>query len=102
MNLTKNIGKIYTLSLIGLVVSVLVRIYSSNYLVSDNNHLNDLFVRKDGLQKEISRLTYVENSISSLSVLENRAYSLGFVKMTNTLLGLDITTSSAIAYNISN
>ena len=62
MNLTNMLRNLYKLSFLILVVSVLLRIYFSNTLVSDNNRLNDLFTRKDELQKEISRLTYVENN----------------------------------------
>ena len=102
MNVTSNIGKIYTLSLIGLFVSVLARIYFSNCLVSDNTKLNSLFAKRDGLQKEISRLTYLENSYSALNIVEARAYSLGFTKMSDSLASLNINTSSAIAYNTSN
>lgn len=102
MNLTINIRKIYTLSLIGLFVSVLARIYFSNCLVADNAKLNSLFAKRESLQKEISRLTYLENSFSALNVLESRAYSLGFVKMTDSLASLNVNTTDAIAYNTSN
>ena len=102
MNLTNNIGKFYKLSLVALVVSVLVRIYFSNSLVSDNRHLNDLFTKRDELKKEISRLTYVENNLSALDVLEQRSTSLGFVKMTNSLLSLEVSSHNSIAYNTSN
>ena len=102
MNITNNVRKIYNLSLVMLAVSVLVRIYFSNSLVSDNKKLNQLFVRRDELKKEISRLTYVENNLSALDILEQRAYSLGFVKMTNTLLSLDVTSHNSIAYNTGN
>jgi len=102
MNLTNKIGKFYKLSLVTLVVSVLVRIYFSNSLVADNKSLNELFVKKDNLQKEISRLTYVENNLSALDVLVKRSESLGFVKMTNSLLSLDITSHNSIAYNTNN
>jgi len=102
MTLTNNLRKIYTMSLIVFVVSVLVKLYFSNSLVSDNRHLNELSLKRDDLQKEISRLTYVENNLSALNILEQRAYSLGFVKMTDSLISLDINTSTAIAYNTSN
>jgi len=102
MNLTTNIRKIYILSLIGLFVSVLARMYFSNCLVADNEKLNSLFTKRDGLQKDISRLTYLENSFSALNIVEERAKSLGFVKMTDSLASLNINTSSAIAYNTNN
>lgn len=102
MNLSNNIRKIYKLSAVVLAVSVLVRIYFSNTLVADNKKLNQLFVQRDELKKEISRLTYVENNLSALDILEQRAYSLGYVKMTNTMLSLEITSHNSIAYNATN
>jgi len=99
MNLTKHIGKIYILSIVTLVISILFRVYFSNTLVSDNTKLSSLYLEKDTLEKEISRLTYVENGLSSLSIVEQRATALGFIKMENNLLGLNINTTDAIAYN---
>lgn len=95
----KYLGKIYILSIIGLFVSVLCKVYFSNCLVVDNQKLTSLYTQKSDLQKEISRLSYIENNLSSLSNVEKRSLSLGFVPMENTLLGLDINTSLAIAYN---
>lgn len=99
MNLTKHIGKIYTLSIVSLVFSLLFRVYFSNSLVSDNTKLSQLYLEKNNLEKEISRLTYVENGLSSLNVVESRALALGFVKMENNLLGLTPATFTTIAYN---
>ena len=98
----KYLGKIYTLSIIGLFVSVLYKVYFSNCLVVDNHWLTELYTQKNELQKEISRLSYVENGLSSLSNVESRAVGLGFVSMENTLLGLNVNTSLSIAYNSSN
>jgi cell division protein FtsL len=99
MNLTKYIGKLYILSIVSLIVSVLFRVYFSNSLVSANTQLSSLYLEKDLLQKEISRLTYVENELSALNIMEYRAANMGFVKMENNLLGLNINTTAAIAYN---
>lgn len=99
MNITKHIGKVYILSIVSLIFSLLFRVYFSNSLVTDNTKLSSLYLEKSSLEKEISRLTYVENSLSSLTAVESRAYNLGFVKMENNLLGLNPVTFTTIAYN---
>lgn len=48
-----------------------------------------MFTQKSELEKEISRLGFIDTSMSSLSYVEDRAKDLGFVEMKSRLLSLD-------------
>ncbi len=48
-----------------------------------------MFTQKNELEKDISRLSFVDSTMSSLSYVEDKAKGLGFVEMKLRLLSLD-------------
>ena len=55
----------------------------------ENNKVQDIFSKKNELEKEISRLSYVDSSLSSISYIEEKARSLGFIPMSTRLVSID-------------
>jgi hypothetical protein len=84
-----------------LFASVLCRICLSNALVGDNKKLSDLYMQKESLEKEVSKLSYLDASLSSLDHIEQRSKELGFVSMQESLLALDRNAPVSIATIIS-
>jgi cell division protein FtsL len=77
------------LSLFVLIVSIIFRIYTSNQVAVKNEDLKDYYTRRDQLEKELSRLEYVDSTLSSLTGIETKAKEMGFVELNETLLTID-------------
>ena len=85
----KNYKKLTAVTLCILVVSVLGKISFSNVLASGNYTLSDLYLEKQDLEKEISKLSYIDAGLSTMPRIETEAQKLGFVPMDFSLLSLD-------------
>jgi hypothetical protein len=76
-------------SLVIFSLSLLTKFYLCGSMNIQNGRLQEMFTKKNELEKEISRLGFLDSSMSSLSYVEDRAKSLGFVEMKSRLLSLD-------------
>jgi cell division protein FtsL len=77
------------LSLLILVTSIIFRIYSSNQIAVKNEDLKEYYVKREQLEKELSRLEYVNSTLSSLTEIEIKARAAGFIDLNETLLSID-------------
>ena len=72
-----------------MIISIVFRIYSANIIVVKNSELKTLNTRKSDLEREVSRLSYVDSTYSTLSDIEKKARSLGFTDYSESLLSLN-------------
>ncbi len=93
---------LFTFTLCMFFISLFGRICLSNFLASENKQLSSYYAQKYQLEKDISKLSYIDASLSSLSNVEKKAQELGFVKMSEPLMTLDQkSTDSSVATIIS-
>jgi cell division protein FtsL len=82
------------LSFLILTATIIFRIYTSNQVAVKNEDLKEYYIKRDQLEKELSRLEYIDSTLSSLTEIEVKAKEMGFEELNDTLLTID--TSSPI------
>ena len=87
----------YVLTLVTLFGSILFRVYCSNILAIKNTELRNFSLKKIDLEKEVSKLDYIDSGLSSLSSLEEKARTLGFVDQTDSLVSLNPDSPTSVA-----
>jgi len=92
MNKTKK-EKIYRLAL-SLSISLFILSLCTKFVLCglttiENGKVQDIFSQKVALEKELSRLSYVDSTLSTISYIEDKAHSLGFTNMDSRLNSLD-------------
>ncbi len=80
------------------VISFLARLFFAGQSAAKNVELQDLFVIKQDLQQQVSRLKYDDLQISSIAYVEEVAKQQGFAPMSGFLLSLDVTISPPLAF----
>jgi len=91
-------SKKYIIVLVYFIVSIFLKIYFTNLVASSNYELISLYNTKSQIEREISKLNYIENNISSIKKITQRAIELGFIKSDLELANIDISNHFSIAY----
>lgn len=91
------IKTLYIITFLGIISSIIFRVYCSNILAEKNSELRSLYSKKIDIEKELSRLSYIDAELSSLKAIESRAKSNGFIELQGTLLSIDTDSPSSVA-----
>jgi len=78
-----------TLSILVFIFSLVSKFCLCGSITVKNSSLKDIYAQKIELEKEISKLSYIDSTMSSISYVDQKAKSLGFVEMNSRLLSLD-------------
>ena len=71
------------------VVGVGFKLYLCSSLAVKNSELEQAFVKKQQLDKDMLELGFEDSHLSSISLVEAKAKSMGFVEMTDRLISIN-------------
>jgi hypothetical protein len=92
MKITKKDRKyrtVLTLCFVIFFLSLCSKLFLCGLMTVKNGEVQDIIAKRSGLEKEVSRLGYVDSTLSSLAYVEERAAVLGFTDMNARLNSLD-------------
>lgn len=95
--------KIFThLTFCFLFGSVLFRIYCANDIAIKNEEFRNLFSQKKELEKELTKLKFIDANLSSLTDIESRALKIGFIEYNDSLAMINTKEPIPVAANLPN
>jgi len=86
----KIVKTVFIVSVVFFILGVFTRLYSTYKISVASNSLASYSFMKAELEKEISSLVFKDCELSTLSYVEQKAYTLGFKKLDERVLSLNI------------
>ena len=84
-------------SLVIFALALGTKLFLCGFLAVKNGELEDTFIARDCLKKEISTLRYENSRLSRIESIEERARQVDFIEMEENLLSLDVSAPTQVA-----
>jgi hypothetical protein len=96
-NAEKKFKRIVVFSSLLFVLSLCSKLVLCGVTTIENGKVQAIFFKKSALEKEISRLSYIDSTLSSIAYIEDKAKNMGFTNMESRLNSLDPTAPIQVA-----